>query len=286
MLCAFYILSFCGEYCKIAVWQELEYCFEYKRVIVFFFITLKYIGIYMKRLIMISLVLILLFSVSVISVSAYDAVGVDIRVDVINGGTVNITSQVNSPLPDKSELKLSDKESGMFHIDFDDEGIYNYYVRIKPDDRDIVFDETVYNVVVYVNEEDGKLFPTVVVYYSGSDKKYESPEGFDNFTLVFDNTGNIPTEPLDPTIETSTVETGSTEDESKETDNTVKPTQANAVETQPHNKNDNDSKPKTGDDSTLDFYLVLAIIASAGLFMLSLIYYYSVTKSIKEKRNI
>ena len=71
---------------------------------------------------------------------------------------------------------------------------------------------------------------------------------------------------------------------------TEKPTdesEANAV-TQPAGtaqtpKNPPTSRPQTGDDSMLDIYLLICIVAAGGLFMLAVIYSVSTERLIKRK---
>ena len=43
-------------------------------------------------------------------------------------------------------------------------------------------------------------------------------------------------------------------------------------------------QPKTGDDSGLERYLLIAILSSAGLFALSVFYYFSVKRELEQKR--
>ena len=105
----------------------------------------------MKKIFAFSLMLILIFAVCCAPVGAAEAVGVDIWVSIVNGGTAVVITEVNCPLPDKSRLILEDGQSEAFHIDFTEEGAYSYTVENEPDERELTFDDTVYNVKVFVS---------------------------------------------------------------------------------------------------------------------------------------
>ena len=93
---------------------------------------------------------------------AYQSVKAEIEVEVILGGKVAIISNVNCPIPEKTELTLKDGEIGKFEIDFTEVGVFDYTVKTVPDDRDIEFDDTVYNIKFYVTDNDGRLVATVI----------------------------------------------------------------------------------------------------------------------------
>ena len=123
--------------------------------------------------------------------------------------------------------------------------------------------------------------PLFVVEKSG--KKYTpQTEGHpDPCTVTFvNNPGpdypDVPTSPTEAT--TAPAETKDVPDNTSTTEQTP-----NGDGGTSGKDNDGSSRPKTGDDSTLDFYLLLAIIASAGLFMLSVLYYRSVVKQTQKR---
>lgn len=69
----------------------------------------------------------------------------------------------NAPLPKENTIKTKAKQNGYFkNIAFDKVGTYSYYVKqIKGNKKDIVYDESTYQVTVYVeNEVDDKNTPT------------------------------------------------------------------------------------------------------------------------------
>ena len=88
---------------------------------------------------------------------AYQSVKAEIEVEVILGGKVAIIPNVNCPIPEKTELTLKDGEIGKFDIEFTEVGVFDYTVKTVPDDRDIEFDDTVYNIKFYVTDNDGRL---------------------------------------------------------------------------------------------------------------------------------
>ena len=237
----------------------------------------------MKRVFAFSVLLALIFAVLGAHVNAAQTAPVDIWVDIKNGGTAVIITEVNSPLPDRSSMTLDDGQSEAFHIDFSEEGTYSYLIRIEPDDREINFDDTVYHVKVFVTEENGRLYTSIVIYNQKTGGKY-SPQGYDEpCTVTFVNDLS----PITPDETTAPTQSG----ESATTSETVTATEqdSGSAKNDPNDDAKNASKgsdvksrPQTGDDSRLDFFLLLAIIASAGLFMLSVFYYRSVVKETQK----
>ena len=224
----------------------------------------------MKKVIVFSVILMLITAVLCVPVNAAQSASVNIWVSIKNGGTAAIITEVNCPLPDRSSITLDDGKSEAFHIEFSEEGTYSYTVKVEPDDRDITFDDTVYQVKIFVTEEDGKLYTNIVIYNQKTGYKY-SPQGEGepcSVTFVNDPTPTVPEETTVPT------DPGETET----------PTGSDTpAETTADDTSGSKSRPQTGDDSRLDFYLLLAIIASAGLFMLSVFYYRSVVKEIQKR---
>ena len=104
-----------------------------------------------------------------------------IGVEIACGGTAAIVSGDNSPAPDKTRLTLNDGETGGFNITFSSVGEYNYTVMNVPDERDLIFDEAVYKVKIYVDKAEDELVLTYVVTKGGY--KY----GADTMCLKFTN---------------------------------------------------------------------------------------------------
>ena len=224
----------------------------------------------MKKVFVFGVILMLMTAVLCVPVNAAQSASAEIWVSIKNGGTAAIITEVNCPLPDRSSITLDDGKSEAFHIEFSEEGTYSYTIKVEPDERDITFDDTVYQVKIFVTEEDGKLITNIVIYNQKTGYKY-SPQGEGepcSVTFVNDPTPTVPEETTVPT------EPGETET----------PTGSDTpAETTSGDTSGGKSRPQTGDDSRLDFYLLLAIIASAGLFMLSVFYYRSVVKEVQKR---
>ena len=177
----------------------------------------------------------------------YQPVKYKIEVEVTLGGTVKIIPNVNCPIPEKTELTLKDGEIGKFDIEFTEVGVFDYTVKTVPDDRDIEFDDTVYNLKFYVTDNDGRLQATTIA--SKGEEKYSR--------LIFVNTEKGGDEP------------------------TTNPTDSSYKGDSPLDKNRN---PKTSDDTRMEMYFLFAIIASAGLLALSIVFLIDTQKMINRKK--
>ena len=176
----------------------------------------------------------------------YQPVKYKIEVEVTLGGTVKIIPNVNCPIPQKTELTLKDGEIGRFDIDFVEPGVFDYTVKTVPDDRDIIFDDTIYNIKIYVTDRDGTLEANMIA--SKGEEKYSR--------LNFVNTEKGGDEP------------------------TTNPTDSSYKGDSPLDINRN---PKTGDDARMELSFLFAMIASAGLLTLSIVYLIDTRKMINKK---
>ena len=176
----------------------------------------------------------------------YQPVKYKIEVEVTLGGTVKIIPNVNCPIPQKTELTLKDGEIGRFDIDFVEPGVFDYTVKTVPDDRDIIFDDTIYNIKIYVTDRDGTLEANMIA--SKGEEKYSR--------LIFVNTEKGGDEP------------------------TTNPTDSSDKGDSPLDINRN---PKTGDDARMELSFLFAMIASAGLLTLSIVYLIDTRKMINKK---
>ena len=176
----------------------------------------------------------------------YQPVKAEIEVEVILGGTAAIIPNVNCPIPQKTELTLKDGEIGRFDIDFVEPGVFDYTVKTVPDDRDIIFDDTIYNIKIYVTDRDGTLEANMIA--SKGEEKYSR--------LIFVNTEKGGDEP------------------------TTNPTDSSDKGDSPLDINRN---PKTGDDARMELSFLFAMIASAGLLTLSIVYLIDTRKMINKK---
>lgn len=93
-------------------------------------------------------------------------------------------------------LSLRDGEIGIFSVFYTYPGTYHYTLsQEKGTDKKTTYDETVYNVDVYVTEdEDGRMSAEPIIYLNGSNKKKQSA-GFRNIKKLDTNktTGNVKT---------------------------------------------------------------------------------------------
>jgi len=239
----------------------------------------------MKKLLTIGIILIIAigkFNILAYA-SSYNPVKSDIVVEVKEGGTVTITPSVNSPIPDKTSLYIKDGEYGKLQITFTSVGVYDYTVKSVPDKRKLEFDDKEYKVRIYVTDEGGELVSTIIA--STSDDKYSAHSDVKGYMpygperLVFNN--SIPKEK--PTKKNNKDDSKNDKDENnKKNDKNNKDNKdgGNNVSNLDKNKN-----PKTEDDSKMEFYFLIAMLASAGLLLLSIFDLRDTQKMIKEVKD-
>ena len=201
----------------------------------------------MKKLLTFCILILLVPGLFGFTAYAYDyqPVKYEIEVEVTLGGTVKIIPNVNCPIPQKTELTLKDGETGRFEIDLVEPGVFDYTVQTVPDDRNIVFDDTVYSIKIYVTEYVDKLEANMIA--TKSEEKYSGSK------LIFVNSEESSDEP-----------TSNPQDSPTESSN-------------------NDRNPKTSDDTRMEMYFLFAMIASVGLLTLSIVYLIDTQKMIKKK---
>jgi len=179
---------------------------------------------------------------------AAEAESVSIPVEIEGGGTAEIISEVNCPLPKESSLEVQDGATENINISFSVPGDYEYTIQAEAKDG-LYYSPEYYTATVAVRADNsGKLTSTVILTKAGSNYKLDRCR----FVIA--------------------------EKQSDESE-------ANAV-TQPAGtaqtpKNPPTSRPQTGDDSMLDIYLLICIAAAGGLFMLAVIYSVSTERLIK-----
>lgn len=156
-------------------------------------------------------------------------------IEGIEGGQyrISIKSETGlAPLPSQEVITVDEDGKGEFILHITEPGTYEYQVyQIKGADTDVVYDDTKYDVHVYViSNEDGNLEYSVAVNISNTDQKPDSVE-FKNIAA-------------DKTTETTTEAT------------TVPPTNTSA------------QSAKTGDETAVGFLVLMLIIASIGIIIL------------------
>ena len=177
---------------------------------------------------------------------AAQAATVSIPVEIEGGGTAIVISEVNCPLPESSSVEVQDGTTENINISFSETGNYTYTIEADTKDTSYYSPEYYTASVSVRTDSSGELTATVLLTNPDSDYKPDSCR----FTL------------------------------------TEKPSDAPETvdETQPVTplpaKNPPTSRPKTGDDSMLDIYLLICIVASGGLFLLSVVYLVSTNRLI------
>lgn len=178
---------------------------------------------------------------------------IEIPVTIDNGGSAVIVTQVNSPVPRSTTLQVEDGEEGRFIIDFTEEGDFSYILMVLPDERNITYDRTVYTANIHVTEINGALSCVVVIYNNTTGMKPDA--------VHFENVLAPPTEP--PTAAPTTVP-------------------ATTPATEPASSA---RQPRTGDDTRMELYLLLAVLASAGIFALSVAYTVDTNRLYKKEQS-
>ena len=243
---------------------------------------------------------------------AAEPVSVKIPVTIEEGGIAVMAPVGDAPAPETAELALDDGERGAFEIALGTPGTYGYTVRIKDEGiENVEFDTTVYTATVAVFADEGSgMYAMVTVAKTGAEDKPEM--------LMFANKGrqaalhpggsNDPAKPDDPDDpggsddpdnpggsddpdnpggSNDPDDPGSNPDDPGKGNNdpdkdngqtAVGTTDSSASSTGSGAKSTN---PRTGDSSNLEFYLLMAAAASAGLFLLSLVFALSVRKDRK-----
>lgn len=185
------------------------------------------------------------------SANAAEAVSVSIPVEIEGGGTAVIISEVNCPLPEQSSIEVPNGTTENINIEFSEPGNYSYTIQAETKDE-VYYSPEYYTASATVrSNSEGKLNATLVLTKPDSDYKPD--------VCVFARTE----EPSDSPETTAPTES-------------VTPTQSP--------KDPPTSRPKTGDDSMLDIYLLICIAASVGLFMLSVVYSVSTNRLINGRK--
>ena len=184
----------------------------------------------MKRILTFCILLLLASVFSGFSAHAYqyEPVRTELEVEITLGGKAMIIPNVNSPIPENTEVNLQNGEVGKFDINFTEVGVFDYTVKNIPDERNLKFDKTVYRIKVYVTDENNKLTASVV---ASTEEQGAKPE-----RLLFVNT--VPEE---------------------------------------------EGNPKTEDDTKMETYFLSAMLASAGLLALSIVYLIDTQKMLRRE---
>ncbi|MBQ4262294.1 MAG: hypothetical protein II709_10455, partial [Ruminococcus sp.] len=185
---------------------------------------------------------------------AAEAESVSIPVEIEGGGTAEIISEVNCPLPKESSLEVQDGATENINISFTTPGDYKYTIQANTKEG-LYYSPEYYTATVAVRADNsGKLTSTVILTKAGSDYKLDRCRFVIAEKQSDESEANAVTQPADTAQSAGTAQTP---------------------------KDPPTSRPKTGDDGMLDIYLMICILAAGGLFMLSVIYSVSTERLIK-----
>jgi pilin isopeptide linkage protein len=187
---------------------------------------------------------------------AAEAESVSIPVEIEGGGTAEIISEVNCPLPKESSLEVQDGATENINISFSVPGDYEYTIQAETKEG-LYYSPEYYTATVAVRADNsGKLTSTVILTKAGSNYKLDRCRFVIAEKQSDESEANAVTQPADTEQSAGTAQTP---------------------------KNPPTSRPQTGDDSMLDIYLLICIAAAGGLFMLSVIYSVSTERLIGRK---
>ena len=196
------------------------------------------------------------------SAFAAETVSVSIPIEIEGGGTAEIISEVNCPLPKESSLEVQDGATENINISFTTPGDYKYTIQANTKEG-LYYSPEYYTATVAVRADNsGKLTSTVILTKAGSNYKPDRCRFVIAEKQSDESEVNAVTQPADTEQPTDTAQSAGTAQSPKDP-----PT----------------SRPKTGDDGMLDIYLMICILAAGGLFALSVIYSVSTERLIKRK---
>ncbi len=241
--------------------------------------------------------LMLLFQINGIAFAA-EAAGVDIRVTIGGGGTAYMIPEDNSPMPTEKSIQVDNGRTGRFHIDFTEAGEFLYTIRavFSADDGERPAKDTFRLTVTVRARADGSLY-TVSVIHNAQTAEKEDAVRFEEKTESTTGPSATPDEPAEPGIpgsppkETTTRPYTPDTPYPPDTPNTPNTPGTPGKPGTPDNPESPGSggvlrsflTPKTGDESHLTDYLLIAVASSAGLFCLALLYTWNTKRLIRNK---
>ncbi len=273
----------------------------------------------MRKYLTVSLILLLLLfqTVGIAFAAEQQVAGVDIPVVIEGGGTAYMIPGINCPLPEEISIQIDNGRTGHFYINFTETGKFRYTIKAgfledgEEREADAVFHLT---VTVYMRV-DGTLYTVSVINGIHATNKTDEIR-FEKTTESTTQTPDTPTFPDTPSIPDSPTvpDTSSTTHAPSSPDT---PTTAGTPNT-PSSPNTPGTPetpetpgttvtlpstpetpgttgtpsaprvlklfitPKTGDESHLIRYILIAISSAAGLFCLALLYTVNTNKLIKK----
>ena len=255
------------------------------------------------------ILLLLLFQTTSIAFAAVQAAGADIPVVIEGGGTAYIIPEINSPLPREVTIRVGNGRTGHLYIDFTETGVFRYTIKagFSRPDGELPADE-VFQLTVTVYERDGSLYTVSVINGNHTStkpdevrfkEKTEPSEPASEPGTVPPHTDEPSTGGIGTTTAPQTRPNDSTVPSTRPHDTTVpttRPHDTTVPMTRPYETTTVPTKqppetprvfrifsaPKTGDESHLAYYLLIATASSAGLFGVALLYTMNTKKLIKK----
>ena len=237
---------------------------------------------------------------------AAETAGAEIPVVIEGGGTATMISEVNTPLPVESTIQVDNGRTGRFHIDFTAPGVYHYTIKAEFAENGSTREaDTTYRVTVEVYErKDGVLYTVTTINSNINPDKMDLVR-FDKTppttttqpsTTQPDTTQPGTTQPgtTQPgTTQPGTTQPGTTQPGTTQP-GTTQPGTTQPGTTQPGTTKPNTTQPgttkppkttrppRTGDETHLLRYVLVAMASSLGLFLLAMLYTVNTNKLIHE----
>ena len=261
----------------------------------------------MRKCLAVSFVLLLLLfhTVGIAFAAEQQTAGVDIPVVIEGGGTAYMIPGVNCPMPEELTIRIDNGRTGHFYINFTEAGKFFYTIRAGFSEggseraSDKIFRLT---VTVYMRV-DGTLYTVSIingVHEASKSDEIRFEKESESSTEQTD-VSNPPDMPSNPDVPTNPIthtnpgiptfpETTTNPDTPTFPDTPNTPNTPGTPPDTPHNPGTPEtprifrifSAPKTGDESHLIRYILIAIASSAGLFCLALVYTMNTNKLIKK----
>lgn len=119
----------------------------------------------MKKILLAFLVLM----TTIIRVDAYEFEA-SFPVFCTESAEVVISAIDNAPLPEKTRLTITENNPGKFSMKYTEPGVYKYHVSQEKTRSDYIYDNTEYDVWIYVSFLDDKTMTASVVAKNNKDK--------------------------------------------------------------------------------------------------------------------
>ena len=196
---------------------------------------------------------------------AYDEVEVEIPVTTNESCVIQMSGDFN-------EEQTIDG-SGAFIVPVSHPGTYNCRIQQIPGDEESkIYDEQVYNVLIFVETADGKLQASIILSADGEPEKL-AELAFENETVPLPSPPDEPDEPDGPATPEEP-DTPDTPEEPEKPDTPDTPDEpSNPTKSQHHRaQHNNNDTPRTGDTNAVLIWSVVMLVSAALLAMVLIIW--------------